>query len=211
MVTSHGLSDPGNVSSLSQLSLALWACSAEAKEMKAHWRPGSQVVFRKRSVMSPNLENSARRSESVMPSGKEPTKIFFGALLPSAGPPGAVLATALLVCRDASCDPTSGSCPYMPWCRARVTSHGLMPPGNIRTPLVSLAATTACSEVVKFTKAHRRPGSQLVLMKMSSTVPYFENSACSVASSVPSGSEPTNTFLAALPVAVAAAALPDAG
>mmetsp|Transcript_21016 Transcript_21016/g.66378 ORF Transcript_21016/g.66378 Transcript_21016/m.66378 type:complete len:223 (-) Transcript_21016:769-1437(-) len=135
IVTSHGRSEPGKLSSLSQASLASWACSWLAKVMKAHWRFDSHVVLRKISVICPYLENSACNMSSVMPSGKEPTKTFLGALCASdsKAPVATPVATGALSCiAVAGAPPAIGSCPNIPWFRAKVTSQGLMPPANCR-------------------------------------------------------------------------------
>mmetsp|Transcript_38326 Transcript_38326/g.119219 ORF Transcript_38326/g.119219 Transcript_38326/m.119219 type:complete len:211 (+) Transcript_38326:744-1376(+) len=154
MVTSQGRSAPGKTRTRSQLSLQSWACSAEAKVTKAHWRFCSQPVLTKTSVICPNLENSARNAVSVMLSGSEPTKTFLGLLL-AAGAAGLYMADGgTMSCGPPAGAPPSGSWPNMPWWRASVTSHGLMAPGNCSWPLVASAAAMACSAEAKVTNAH---------------------------------------------------------
>mmetsp|Transcript_16152 Transcript_16152/g.47090 ORF Transcript_16152/g.47090 Transcript_16152/m.47090 type:complete len:203 (+) Transcript_16152:463-1071(+) len=78
IVTSQAFSLPGNVNCLSVLTLAVWACSAFANVMKAHWRPSSTGFWLTcTSSISPYLENSALNSASVMASGRDPTNTFF--------------------------------------------------------------------------------------------------------------------------------------
>mmetsp|Transcript_135239 Transcript_135239/g.376796 ORF Transcript_135239/g.376796 Transcript_135239/m.376796 type:complete len:302 (+) Transcript_135239:500-1405(+) len=207
IVTSHGLSDPGNVKILLQLFLAYCACSDVAKVINAHWRPGSHVVLMNKSTTCPYLENSSRNIGSVTLSGKDPTNIFLGCICASDKPPIVQLASiGATIWYVRSGDPMRGSWPNIPWCRASVTSQGLMPPGNCRTPFVIETALAAWSGLEKVTKAHMRPGSQLALMKTSSTNPYLENSARMAESAVPSGSDPTKIFLAGLPLVVGMAA-----
>mmetsp|Transcript_103656 Transcript_103656/g.309621 ORF Transcript_103656/g.309621 Transcript_103656/m.309621 type:complete len:300 (-) Transcript_103656:49-948(-) len=206
MVTSQGRSEPGKVSTLLQLFLANWACSGVAKVTNAHWRPGSQVVLMKMSTTCPYLANSSRSTGSETVSGKEPTKIFLGAICISETPPSVYspppCGGALWYVVSTMLD-TRGSCPNIPWCLARVTSHGFALPWNCSTPFVIATALAAWSGVEKVTKAHRRPaGSTLNFRKTSSTVPYLENSSRSTASVTPGGSEPTKIFLAGVPLAV---------
>eukprot|EP00932_Pfiesteria_piscicida_P004390 SRR837773.14293.p2 GENE.SRR837773.14293~~SRR837773.14293.p2 ORF type:complete len:100 (+),score=5.13 SRR837773.14293:461-760(+) len=52
-VTSHGLSEPGNIKLRSQASFAARACSDVAKVTNAHCLPGSHPVFTKTSVIVP--------------------------------------------------------------------------------------------------------------------------------------------------------------
>mmetsp|Transcript_121684 Transcript_121684/g.344842 ORF Transcript_121684/g.344842 Transcript_121684/m.344842 type:complete len:307 (-) Transcript_121684:489-1409(-) len=189
MVTSQARSEPGNASTRSQLSFACRACPGVAKLMKAHWRPVSQPVLMKRSVIAPYFENSDRSCASVMSSGREPTKIFLG---PCA---------ASYACCGLCAAPGAGAigpCPNIPWLRASVTSHGRKDPGNCRTPFEYSAAWNACSAVSNETNAHWRPDSQFGLRNVSSTWPYLENSARSSSSVMPSGSEPTKIFFTPL-------------
>mmetsp|Transcript_47877 Transcript_47877/g.145598 ORF Transcript_47877/g.145598 Transcript_47877/m.145598 type:complete len:205 (-) Transcript_47877:710-1324(-) len=191
-MTSHACDDPGNISTRSQQSLAYCACCGSAKVTNAHWRPGSQPVFRKQSTMWPYFENSARIEASVMLSGKDPTKIFLGPSTATGCSCGWYDATAVAYC--GACAAAVLSCPNMPWFRAKVTSHARCAPANIRTRSVLCFAYWACSGEAKVMKAHWRPGSHPVLTKTSRISPYFENSARRLVSSMSSGKDPTKIF-----------------
>mmetsp|Transcript_1909 Transcript_1909/g.6098 ORF Transcript_1909/g.6098 Transcript_1909/m.6098 type:complete len:205 (-) Transcript_1909:238-852(-) len=145
MVTSQGRSEPGKVRTLSQLFLAICACSEVPNVRNAHWRFDSHVVFMKRSTTCPYLENSARRAASVMESGSEPTKILRGASCASVNPwslyPPAIWPPIAMPPGW----PLRGSCPNIPWFRASVTSQGLKLPANCRMPLHNWAAMAAWS------------------------------------------------------------------
>mmetsp|Transcript_81551 Transcript_81551/g.225875 ORF Transcript_81551/g.225875 Transcript_81551/m.225875 type:complete len:312 (-) Transcript_81551:87-1022(-) len=177
-VTSHARLEPGITRMRSVLTLASWASWCVEKVTKAHWRPGSQPCFTKVSTTWPYLENSVLNCESWMPSGSEPTKIFFGPS-PACG------------CEDRD---SRLCCPNMPWFFATITSQGRSMPGNVRIRSQLSFANWACSGVAKVTKAHCRPGSQPCLTKTSSIWPYCWKVALRVMSEIPFGKDPTKTF-----------------
>mmetsp|Transcript_24268 Transcript_24268/g.50465 ORF Transcript_24268/g.50465 Transcript_24268/m.50465 type:complete len:202 (-) Transcript_24268:322-927(-) len=191
-MTSQVRSEPGNISTRSVASLAYRASSDDPKVMKAHWRPGSQVVFRKRSRICPYFENSDLSTWSVIVSGREPTKTFLGPSGTACGmywPPAGGTIPGFFG--------SMGSLPNMPWCLAIVTSHGLSEPGNVRTLLQLFLANWACSEFANVMNAHWRPGSQVVFMYTSKICPYFPNSSLRMGSVTESGREPTKIFFGA--------------